>query len=37
LYKYAALDEISSIITGKEIDPVLKEQFEEKGMQIYTT
>ncbi|EDJ9882294.1 DeoR family transcriptional regulator [Listeria monocytogenes] len=37
LYKYAALGEISSIITGKEIDPVLKEQFEEKGMQIYTT
>ncbi|WP_239257006.1 DeoR/GlpR family DNA-binding transcription regulator [Listeria ilorinensis] len=37
LYKYAELDEISSIITGSELDPVLKQQFEEKGVQIHTT
>ncbi|WP_036065678.1 DeoR/GlpR family DNA-binding transcription regulator [Listeria fleischmannii] len=37
LYKYAELDDLSYIITGSEIDPVLKLQFEEKGVQIYIT
>ncbi|MHC5252366.1 DeoR/GlpR family DNA-binding transcription regulator [Listeria kieliensis] len=37
LYKYADLDEISCIVTGKELDEVLLKQFEEKGVYIYLT
>ncbi|EUJ32397.1 putative HTH-type transcriptional regulator YulB [Listeria floridensis FSL S10-1187] len=37
LYKYADVDKISCIVTGEELDSLLKEQFEEKGVQIYLT
>ncbi|WP_430536678.1 DeoR/GlpR family DNA-binding transcription regulator [Listeria rocourtiae] len=37
LYKYADLTDITSIITGKELDPTLRERFSEKGLRIYTT
>ncbi|MBC1459051.1 DeoR/GlpR family DNA-binding transcription regulator [Listeria newyorkensis] len=37
LYKYADFADISSIITGNELDSSLKERFSEKGLIIHTT